>query len=256
MSDEVLTDYPVDGAGGEPTAAPGIPASRTIIRLREIVWLMVTSAIVQIAIFVPVQDLNASRFTIVNVSVSAGSLWWLVSYRRLARSRGLESLRDRFSPVAGRLVLVSALFGVGIKFLPLVLLAVLSLVGVELGDLDFPAQALIPTTLRQLPLAIAGIVVLGPLSEELIFRGLLLDWCRQRMAVWQAVLVTSLLFAFLHDMNFKYGVISGIVFVARFALGLGASWLAIRYRSLRVPFVMHATFNGCACLASVLGAGG
>jgi membrane protease YdiL (CAAX protease family) len=35
---------------------------------------------------------------------------------------------------------------------------------------------------------IAEIVILGPLSEELIFRGLLLDWLKQSMAVWPAAL--------------------------------------------------------------------
>ncbi len=112
-----------------------------------------------------------------------------------------------------------------------------------------------PSSLCQLPLAIAVVVVLGPLSEELIFRGLLLDWLRQKMAVWPAALLISLLFAFLHDIGFKNEVVVWIAFAVRFLLGMGASFFAIRYRSLRASFVMHATLNGCVCLASVLQGG-
>src|SRR5229473_6572577 len=71
---------------------------------------------------------------------------------------------------------------------------------------DIPAQAGLPSNLRQLPLAIAGVVVLGPFSEELIFHGLLLDWLKQRMAVWPAALIVSLLFAFIHNISFKNGI--------------------------------------------------
>ena len=120
---------------------------------------------------------------------------------------------------------------------------------------DISAQAVLPSNMRQRPLAIAGVVVLGPLSEELVFRGLLLDWLKQKMAVWRPALIISLLFAFLHNISFKDGAIGWIAFVVRFPLGLGASFFAIRYRSLRASFVMHATLNGCACFASVLRGG-
>ena len=50
---------------------------------------------------------------------------------------------------------------------------ILELAGAKIGDI--PVQSVVPTNLLQLPLAIAVVVVLGPMSEELIFRGLLLD---------------------------------------------------------------------------------
>jgi hypothetical protein len=38
-----------------------------------------------------------------------------------------------------------------------------------------------------------------PLGEELLFRGLLLDWLKQKVAAWQAVPISSLIFALLHS---------------------------------------------------------
>lgn len=54
------------------------------------------------------------------------------------------------------------------------------------------------------------VIVIGPLSEELIFRGLLLDWLGQKMSAWPAALVISLGFAALHGINLKEGSWSGL----------------------------------------------
>jgi membrane protease YdiL (CAAX protease family) len=223
------------------------------VKLWDIFLLMIGAIIAEIAVVLPFQLLRPSRFLTISVSVVIGSIWWVVGYQRLSRTRGWESLQERFSRVDGRIILASALGGLFLVFLPWGLAEILELAGIKIPDI--PAQAVLPSNLRQLPLAIATVVVLGPLSEELIFRGLLLDWLRQKMAVWPAALIISLLFAFLHDISFKNGIIIWIAFGVRFALGVGASFFAIRYRSLRASFVMHATLNGCVCLASVLRGG-
>jgi membrane protease YdiL (CAAX protease family) len=123
-----------------------------------------------------------------------GSIWWLVGYQRLSRTRGWESLQERFSRVDGRVILVSALGGLFLVLLPWGLAEMLELGGYQECRTS-PPWLFCPSNLLQAPLAIAGVVVLGPLSEELIFRGLLLDWLRQKMAVWPAALTISLLFA-------------------------------------------------------------
>jgi membrane protease YdiL (CAAX protease family) len=241
----VVFNRPVKGAW-EAALTPGV-------RLRDIFLLMIRAIIAEIVIIVPLQMFGPSRYLTVIVSVMVGSVWWMVGYQRLSRTRGWESLQARFSPVNGWIILASALGGLVLTLLPWGLAEILELAGIKVADI--PTQAALPGNLRQLPLAIVAVVVLGPLSEELIFRGLLLDWLKQRMAVWPAALIISLLFAFLHDIGFKNGIISWIAFVVRFLLGVGASFFAIRYRSLRASFVMHATLNGCACLASVLRGG-
>jgi membrane protease YdiL (CAAX protease family) len=137
--------------------------------------------------------------------------------------------------------------------LPWAFVSALKLVGIEIPD--FPTQTMLPSSFVELPLALVGVVLLGPLSEELIFRSLLLDWLRQKMAMWPAAVIISLLFALLHHFQLKHGIIFWIAFAARFLLGMVTSYSVIRYRSLRASFAMHATLNACACLASVLRAG-
>ncbi|MDB6082741.1 MAG: family intrarane metalloprotease [Gammaproteobacteria bacterium] len=223
------------------------------VQLRDIFLLMIGAIIAEIVIVVPLQMFRPSLFLTVTTTVMVGSVWWIVGYQRLSHIRGWESLQARFSPVAGRIILASVLGGLVLILLPWGLAEILELAGIKIADI--PAQAGLPSNLRQLPLALVGVVVLGPLSEELIFRGLLLDWLKQRMAVWPAALIISLLFAFLHNVSFKNVIIGWIGFLVRFLLGVGASFFTIRYRSLRASFVMHATLNGCACLAGVLRGG-
>jgi membrane protease YdiL (CAAX protease family) len=223
------------------------------IKLWDILLLMIQAVIAELVVVLPLQALHPSRFVILSVILMVGSIWWMVGYQRLARTRGWASLLERFGGVERLVLLASALGGVLLVVLPGTLVSLLESVGIKIPD--FPAQAVLPSSPVELPLALVTVVVLGPLSEELIFRGLLLDWLRQKMAVWPAAMIISLLFALLHDLRFQNGIIFWIAFAVRFLLGMGASYFVIRYRSLRASFVMHAMLNACACLASVVRAG-
>jgi membrane protease YdiL (CAAX protease family) len=224
------------------------------ITLWDILLLMIQAIIAEIVVVLPLQALHPSRFVTFSVVLIVGSVWWMFGYHRLAKSRGWASLLERFTGVERLVQLASALGGVLLAMLPWVLVSILERVGTKIPD--FPTQAVLPSSVLELPLALVTVVVLGPLSEELIFRGLLLDWLRQKVAVWPAAVIISVLFALLHDLEFQNGIIFWIAFAVRFLLGMGASYFVIRYRSLRAPFVMHAMLNACACLASVVRARG
>jgi hypothetical protein len=53
-------------------------------------------------------------------------------------------------------------------------------------------------------------------------------------------------FSLIHDNAFASDAIGRLTFTERFLVGLGASALAIKYRSLRPSLVMHATLNAIA----------
>jgi len=80
-----------------------------------------------------------------------------------------------------------------------------------------------------------GVVLLGPLVEELIFRGFFYRFFRDREGVTNAVLKTSLLFLFFH-LNF-YWSLQLLLFA--FLLGL----LRWRSKSLWPPLLLHVTNN-------------
>jgi len=216
----------------------------------DIFLLMLGAFLAEIIVFVPLEAFGLSRFSTINLSVMVGSIWWLFGYQKLSRARGWKSLPERFSPVGGKVIAAGVFGGLALAFVPLGLAKILELSGIKITDV--PVQPVLPSELSQLPLSMAVVVILGPLSEEIMFRGLLLDWMMQKMAVWPAALAVSLLFAVLHNIAFKNGLLVWIGFAVRFLFSLGASFFAIRYRSLRAPFVMHATLNGCVCLVTAL----
>lgn len=224
------------------------------IRLRDIALLLVGGLIVGAVLgFVCVavgRLFTPSKFVAGMLAGTAFYSSWLIGYEWLAKARGWESLQARFSSTRTKVLLAAAASGIG-------LIMLLSAVGILLRWLGIdvvppPSLDILPRNLSQLLFALGLIVIIGPLAEELIFRGLLLDWLKRKINVWAAALILSVIFALLHNNGFKLGAIGAMAFGVRMTLGLASSAFAIRYRSLRASFVMHATFNCIACMASVL----
>ena len=76
---------------------------------------------------------------------------------------------------------------------------------------------------------------LVPLTEELVFRGLLFRWLRQRLAFWPAAFISGAAFGLAH-IRVDQMVIAGL-------LGLPLAWLYERSRSLAPAIVMHQAYN-------------
>ena len=85
------------------------------------------------------------------------------------------------------------------------------------------------------------------ISEELMFRGILFKALRSRCSIWPTVLVSSLLFGFVHLLNgFSTGFVAAIP-QAIFTFCLGVVFIAIRIRtgSLYPVIVLHAAWDFC-----------
>jgi membrane protease YdiL (CAAX protease family) len=224
------------------------------VRLRDIVLLLVGGLI-----FGAVLGLIAiavARFfthsTFVNGIIFGTAVYgsWLLGYQWLANHRGWESLAVRFSRTRRKVLLAAAASGIGLTVLVSAVAVLLREIGINIVPL--PSPEILPRNLSQLTAALVLIAIIGPLAEELIFRGLLLDWLKKKINVWAAALILSVLFSLLHNNGFELGAIGALAFGVRMALGVVSSMFAIRTSSLRASFVMHATFNGVACLVSVL----
>lgn len=86
------------------------------------------------------------------------------------------------------------------------------------------------------PIWFVATVILPPLVEETIFRGLILQYLKRAGACFiVANLIQAVLFGAFH-MNLVQGIYAG-------ALGFILGYLAWRYESLAAPVVMHALFN-------------
>lgn len=81
---------------------------------------------------------------------------------------------------------------------------------------------------------------LVPLTEELLFRGLLFRWLRQRLDFWPAAFVSAAVFGIAHGSVDK-AVIAGL-------LGLPLAWLFEKSRSLAPAILLHQTYNSLALM--------
>lgn len=160
-------------------------------------------------------------------------------WTRMYRSSGvLLGSRFRFGigPLMGGILLAFILLIAQIA-------VVLLIVAVRGGEL--PADSgNVPDLSRGGPgtvLAVLAIVAVGPLVEELFFRGLLLQGLERSFRTWTAIVISSLLFAFLH---FTDSVVGNVVSItSAFLVGNLLGWTFVRYRNLAIPVVAHAVLN-------------
>ncbi len=90
-----------------------------------------------------------------------------------------------------------------------------------------------------------GAVIVAPLVEELLFRGILYGWLRTKYGLITSRIVSSLVFAFLHG--------SIAVLLQTFIVGFGLVLLYERTRTLAPCVVAHATGNLFAAIVSIVG---
>ncbi len=81
---------------------------------------------------------------------------------------------------------------------------------------------------------------LVPLTEELLFRGLIFRWLRQRLEFWPAAFISAAIFGIAHGSVDK-AVIAGL-------LGLPLAWLFEKSRSLAPAILLHQTYNSLALM--------
>ncbi|HTQ13939.1 MAG TPA: CPBP family intramembrane glutamic endopeptidase [Rhizomicrobium sp.] len=104
---------------------------------------------------------------------------------------------------------------------------------------------------RQLALALSVIGLIGPIAEEVYFRGLLLAWLRRGLWVPLAALADAAMFSAVHYQNAMHPgaegwVLSGVIAT----VGLLNAIFYLRTRSLWMPTGLHMSYNATLVLLS------
>lgn len=86
-------------------------------------------------------------------------------------------------------------------------------------------------------------VVLAPIGEELLFRGIVLPHLARTLQAPTAIALSAVLFGMLH-------VDHGVLLVGPLTIGLVLGWARWRTGSIGVPILLHTTVNGVAMLVS------
>lgn len=178
--------------------------------------------------------------------------WLALRYQgRLAPVRGRR--RARAGDVAvGLWVGVACL--VGQRVIVLVIAVLANRAGVELPEVQ-EAFRLIAQRPEAAPLLVLTTVVLAPVAEETVFRGILFQGLRARTGFWFAALASAALFTLAH-LGEGGGWLASIVIVSGILpLGLVFAALVERRGSLLPSVVAHATYNAIGVATLIVTSG-
>lgn len=92
-----------------------------------------------------------------------------------------------------------------------------------------------PVTPLGMVVAFLAVVIIGPLAEEVLFRGVLFGGMRDRIGEGWAIIISSFLFAAAHA--------SWFVLVPFFVFGVLLARITTQTRSVWPAFIAHALFN-------------
>ncbi|MBE0475668.1 MAG: CPBP family intramembrane metalloprotease [Coriobacteriia bacterium] len=91
-------------------------------------------------------------------------------------------------------------------------------------------------------LTVALVVLVGPLVEEVVFRGVILGAVSSRLGPWPAIVASALLFSVYH--------FTAWLLVPSFVLGVACGWLAARRPTLIPAVALHSLYNAVAVAAA------
>lgn len=207
-------------------------------RVRDAVWALLAGLGASVVGFAAVRGDGLSTLELFALVLPLQSLGTLVAAWRMARRRGpvgaVLALRARWGDLVGVPV------GAGIQ----IAAAVVALSIVEtFFDGEVPGQELVEdagdaATWGVRLLVILGLVVLGPLAEEVVFRGMMLPALLPR-GRRRAVFISSAVFALIHlvDPNAAFSV------PFLFVLAVVLANERLRTGGLGRPVAIHAGFN-------------
>jgi tetratricopeptide (TPR) repeat protein len=88
--------------------------------------------------------------------------------------------------------------------------------------------------------AFSAVVIVGPIVEEILFRGLIYGALEKRFRATGAIVISSLLFALVH--------LQVVYFIPIFCLGSVLGWARSRTNSLGLSILIHVLNNGAALI--------
>lgn len=91
-------------------------------------------------------------------------------------------------------------------------------------------------------LSFFAVVILAPVFEEILCRGLLLNTLRKTMPKWGAIVVSAVIFGIIHG--------NPIQFIYATALGILLGWIYTKFDSILIPMLCHLVFNLISQIAS------
>ncbi len=203
----------------------------------------------------PITILTALQFCVMIVI-----FLFLIGYSKSLSANFLQDIWNPKKRMEGRPIEFS--FGIGVaswflafplasviaEFIDHIVQSVFGLSHYEQTAVQFvKAAAEVPTALT---FAFASVLIMAPLIEEFLFRGIMQTYFKRRLGTLPAILLTSLSFGIFH---FSPGQGMGNIslIIALFVLGCFLGLLYEKHKSLWAPIGLHMTFNAISALRIV-----
>lgn len=161
-------------------------------------------------------------------------LWLYMLIGKLRRRDITEYIQNRSVPPI--ICIMAASLAVGCRFLVAVYYCSAQKIDVLLKSIE-RAEATSPEMngALQILVALFGVIIVAPLFEEVLFRGLVMGELKKIMRPWAAITLQAILF----------GVAHGVLFQSIFAFAVGIV-LGIVYhhtQSIKTAVICHSVFN-------------
>jgi len=149
------------------------------------------------------------------------------------------------------------LMGLTFTFKSIVRVAAISLISAL--PLTYLTNILAPTPHRiqvSIPLLIPMALILAPIGEELLFRGLLLGCLMRCISRWWSITVSSIIFALTHLPAFsaylETPLAMFLIFAGAFILGMIAGHFKTSLNSLIPAIITHSIFNFSGMVTGIM----
>lgn len=100
-------------------------------------------------------------------------------------------------------------------------------------------------------LTIASVILLAPIIEEILFRGLLQSWLITKVGTSKGIVITSVIFSLFHYAS-SQGMANIVLMASLFVLSCFLGFIYIRQRSLWASIGLHLTFNSVSVIMIIL----
>ena len=211
----------------EPSAYPSIVQSWGIFAITllcVLLWLPL--------FFVLQKHLSMDWVFLIYYGLSMGSAWATVHLMRRKRTGNRRYHFAPGHPLAIFLIILTTFFLLLGFTIPLTEVLPMS---------DRINEAMMSIESANLWLNLLTFVLLAPVFEELIFRGIMLDGLLRKTSPLKAILLSSFLFALVHLNPWQ--------FISAMVIGLFAGWVYYRTRNLLYPMLIHVTNNALPTLS-------
>lgn len=238
----------------EPAAYRG-PAPLIVLGVAVAVAALPALVIGPLGLIDPVQPTGLVVSLAIVAAADVLAVWLLVVRTGALRWRdmGWPTWRGPHLTEVARDVAIAAAFTVPVTIGSRLVAALLVL----LLDVEPPLQVPLPSSDLDIALLFLGAVIIAPIAEETVFRGLALTAWWRDLGARRAIVRSSLLFAIVHIANidatsFGEGAKQALFeFVAILPIGVFLGWLFTQ-RGMAAAISGHATFNGIQLVLFVL----